>query len=146
VDGERPEKKGWQYRLASLRQAFAQFQGALSIAATRELSPLEKQGLIQGFEFTHELAWNAMRDFLLENGSIGLFGSKDTTREAFRKGLIVDGESWMQMIEHRNLSSHTYKEATAEEIVESAKSTYGNLFEALIKQMEELEKREGTSV
>jgi nucleotidyltransferase substrate binding protein (TIGR01987 family) len=146
MGGERPDKKRWQYRLASLKQAFAQFQGALSIAATRELSPLEKQGLIQGFEFTHELAWNTMRDFLLESGSIELFGSKDTTREAFRKGLILDGESWMKMIEHRNLSSHTYKESTAEEIVDSAKRAYGKLVETLIERLEELEDREDKSV
>lgn len=137
-----PQKKRWQYRLLSLKQAYAQLKSAIDIAEKRELSPLEKQGLIQSFEFTHELAWNAMRDFLLERGHTDLYGSKDTTRRAFQKGLIEAGEDWMQMIEHRNLSSHTYKEQTAEAIIDKAKADYGRLFGALIDRLETLERQE----
>ena len=51
------------HRLKNLRTAFLQLEGAVKISRTRELSELEKQGLIQTFEFTHELAWNVMKDY-----------------------------------------------------------------------------------
>ncbi len=75
-----------------------------------------REGLIQRFEYTHELAWNVMKDFLFEVGNVKLYGSKDATREAFKAGLIEDGDSWMEMILSRNKSSHTYNEETAKEI------------------------------
>jgi nucleotidyltransferase substrate binding protein (TIGR01987 family) len=69
---------------------------------------LEQQGLIQGFEFTHELVWNLLKDYLQYQGIEGIIGSRDATRLAFQSGLISDGESWMAMIKARNQSSHTY--------------------------------------
>lgn len=141
MDQRQPEIKRWQYRLLNLKQAFTQFQNAIELAKQRELSPLEKQGVVQSFEFTHELAWNTMRDFLLESGMQNLFGSKDTTREAFQKGLIGEGESWMKMIEHRNLSSHTYKVQTAEEIIMRSVNDYGRLIGDLINRLESLASR-----
>jgi nucleotidyltransferase substrate binding protein (TIGR01987 family) len=68
---------------------------------------LEEQGLIQAFEFTHELAWKTIKDFLEYQGAGTLYGSKDSTPAAFANGLIENGEIWMEMIESRNLSSHT---------------------------------------
>lgn len=75
-----------------------------------------KEGLIQRFEYTHELAWNVMKDFLSETGGLKSYGSKDTTREAFKTELIEDGDVWMEMIQSRNKTSHTYNEETAQEI------------------------------
>jgi hypothetical protein len=57
------------------------------LAKQRRLSDLEQQGLIQAFEFTHELAWNTLKDFLESRGAGPLYGSKDATREGFAKGL-----------------------------------------------------------
>jgi nucleotidyltransferase substrate binding protein (TIGR01987 family) len=65
----------------------------------------------------------------------GLYGSKDTTREAFSQGLIADGELWMEMIRHRNLSTHTYDEATVNEIVAAASVRYLPAFQVLARQM-----------
>ena len=89
---------------------------AVELAGLRDLTELEMQGLIQGFEFTHELAWNVLKDYLEEQGIIGIIGSKNATREAFRNGLISEGQSWMDMIKARNLSSHTYNTDIAEGI------------------------------
>ncbi len=75
-----------------------------------------REGLIQRFEYTHELAWNVMKDFLLEVSEIKTFGSKDATRAAFSAELIENGNVWMQMINSRNKTSHTYNEETADEI------------------------------
>ena len=68
-------------------------------------------------EYTFELGWNTLRDLLRSQGNATLLGSHDTLREAFRLGLIEDGERWMQMIQDRNLTSHTYNKPTAEAIV-----------------------------
>ncbi|MDK9718792.1 MAG: nucleotidyltransferase substrate binding protein [Trichlorobacter sp.] len=98
-------------------RAFETLRRAVDLARQRELSELEQQGLIQGFEFTHELAWNVLKDYLEESGVYVVVGSKGATREAFKNGLITDGESWMEMIKSRNLSSYTYNQETAEEVV-----------------------------
>jgi nucleotidyltransferase substrate binding protein (TIGR01987 family) len=93
-------------------------------AGERELSPLEKQGLIQAFEFTHELAWNVLKDYLENQGIQGVVGSRGATREAFKNGLIADGEVWMDMIKSRNQTSHTSNEETANEITEAILNRY----------------------
>jgi nucleotidyltransferase substrate binding protein (TIGR01987 family) len=84
----------------------------------RGLSDLEKQGVIQAFEFTHELAWNVMKDYFSWQGNPNITGSRDAIREAFNKGLITEGDGWMEMIKSRNQTSHTYNKLVANEIVE----------------------------
>lgn len=91
----------WRQRLQSFRKAYGQLARAAALAQQRKLSGLEQQGLIQAFEFTHELAWNTLKDFLESRGASKLYGSKDATREAFAKGLIDDGDVWMGMIKSR---------------------------------------------
>jgi len=75
-----------------------------------------KEGLIQRFEYTHELAWNVMKDYAVFQGNPTVGGSGDATKEAFQLQLISDGKIWMEMIESRNKTSHTYNEKTADEI------------------------------
>ena len=104
----------WQQRLANFRKALSTLTEAVALAAQRPLSRLEQQGLIQGFEFTHELGWNVLKDFLDNQGINGLIGSRDASRSAFKHGLITDGEAWMDMIKARNLTSHTYNLDLAE--------------------------------
>lgn len=79
-----------------------------------EFTDLEREGLIQRFEYTYELAWNTMKDYLEDQGYRDITGSKDTVKQAFQSGLITDGETWFDMIESRKLTSHTYDEETAE--------------------------------
>ena len=108
----------WKQRFDNYQKALQSLQRAMALAEIRELSELEQQGLIQGFEYTHELAWNVLKDYLEEQGITGVIGSKNATRSAFKNGLIEDGEVWMEMIAARNLSSHTYNIETAAEIAE----------------------------
>src|SRR5450432_256500 len=110
-------------------KAFGQLTQAVTLAGERGLSDLERQGLIQAFEFTHELAWNTLKDFLESRGVASLYGSKDATREAFASGLVQDGETWMAMIKSRNDTSHTYNEETAGKIAEAITSSYMREFE-----------------
>jgi nucleotidyltransferase substrate binding protein (TIGR01987 family) len=107
----------WKQRFNNFILAYREFDEAVELANRKELSKLENQGLIQSFEYTHELAWNVLKDFLEEQGFTNLIGSKDATREAFKQGLVDDGEIWMDMIKSRNLTSHTYDKELANEII-----------------------------
>lgn len=106
----------WQQRFNNYSKALAQLREAVILAHERPLTKLEGQGLIQGFEFTHELAWKTLKDFLENRGVQDLYGSKDVIRHAFNVGLIENGQIWMDMIQSRNLTSHTYNEETAAQI------------------------------
>ena len=107
----------WKQRFNNYLKAFRALDNAVELAASRDLSELEEQGLIQAFEFTHELAWKLLKDYLESQGLFGLVGSKDTARQAFQSGLLTSGEVWMEMIQARNLTSHTYDQVLAKEVV-----------------------------
>jgi nucleotidyltransferase substrate binding protein (TIGR01987 family) len=134
----------WRQRFQNFRKAFSQLSNAAALTQQRELSDLEQQGLIQAFEFTHELAWNTLKDFLESRGRSNLFGSKDATREAFAAGLIENGDTWMQMIENRNETTHTYDEETADEIGEAILSRYVDQFEKFQRRFMRLEREKET--
>jgi nucleotidyltransferase substrate binding protein (TIGR01987 family) len=118
----------WKQRFENFQRALNQLSAAVRLSETRPLTDLEKQGLIQGFELTHELAWNVLKDYLEMEGIQGLVGSRSTVREAFKRGLVRDGDVWMDMIEKRNLSSHTYNESVAEAIVSAVVERYHAAF------------------
>jgi nucleotidyltransferase substrate binding protein (TIGR01987 family) len=126
----------WRQRFANYQKALQQLQEAVALSRQRELTSLEKQGVIQIFEFTHELAWNVLKDYLQDQGNQNIKGSKDATREAFKVALIADGEQWMAMIQSRNVSSHTYNQHTAEELVAVILAQYFPLFVELQTEME----------
>jgi nucleotidyltransferase substrate binding protein (TIGR01987 family) len=136
-----PEDVRWKQRFDNFLRAFSGLQEAMRIYETRELSKLEKQGLIQGFEYTHELAWNTLKDYLSEQGIIGLIGSKDSVRSAFRNGLISNGEAWMDMIKARNLTSHTYDEAIAENVTQSIINSFYPVFLEFAQRFKALSER-----
>ena len=131
----------WHQRLANFEKAFARLAAAVELASQRALSDLEKQGLIQAFEFTHELAWNVMKDYFAWQGTVDITGSRDATRESFNRGLVSDGEGWMEMISSRNQTSHTYNEDVANEIAARITARYAPLFGAFLSRMRELRDR-----
>ena len=98
--------------------------------------------MIKAFEYTFELAWNTLRDLLRSQGDATLLGSRDTLREAFRLGLIDDGETWMQMIQDRNLTSHTYNRPTADAIVANISGLYLVRFQRLQQRLSQREQEE----
>jgi len=128
----------WVQRLSNYAMALQQLSNAVELATQRPLSDLEKQGLIQAFEFTHELAWNVMKDYFVFQGNPAITGSRDAVRESFNKTLIEDGEGWMEMIKSRNQSSHTYNQRVADEIVEKVINHYHALFTAFLHHMQDL--------
>jgi nucleotidyltransferase substrate binding protein (TIGR01987 family) len=115
----------WKQLLHNFSKSLSQLEQAVELTKQKELSDLEKQGLIQVFEFTHELAWNVMKDYFDYQGAAELItGSRDATREAFQKGLITDGDDWMDMIKSRNKTSHTYNLNVAQDIVGKIINSY----------------------
>lgn len=128
----------WQQRLNNLNDALQQLAEAVNLAKSRQLSLLEQQGLIQAFEFTHELAWNVMKDYAHFQGNIAIAGSRDASREAFKMGLIKEGDIWMEMIKSRNQTSHTYNKLLASQIAEKIIEDYYPAFKLLSEKMESL--------
>ncbi len=123
----------WKQRFENFKKAFIHLENAVN---TPNLNELKRQGLIKAFEFTYELAWTTLKDFLTEMGYTDLIGSKDTLRQAFQVGLIAEGEIWMEMVKSRNLTSHTYNQETAESIEKDVIETYYPLLKKLIIELE----------
>ena len=139
----------WQQRFSNFNKALQKLTEAVKFienvsAYSKPKETLEdiiREGVIHRFEYTHELAWNAMKDYLSEVGGINTIGFKDATREALRAELIDDGDTWMEMIKSRNLTSHTYNEETAKEIFNKIIGEFYQAFIAFQSKMEE--KRSG---
>lgn len=96
----------WKQRFQNFLKAFALLEDAVHIHDEKGLNELKDQGLIQRFEFTHELAWNVLKNYFKYQDYSIITGSRDATREAFNKNLIEDGEGWMEMIK-AGINLHT---------------------------------------
>lgn len=128
----------WKQRFSSYQKALLRLEEAVQLAQTRPLTDLEEQGLVQAFEFTHELAWNVLKDYLSYQGFTEIRGSRDAFREAFRQGLIQNGEEWMETIRSRQQTVHSYNETTVSEIIIKIKEEYLLLFQELRFTLKEL--------
>ena len=128
----------WEQRLENYSKALKQLESAVIHSKERDLSDLEEQGLIQAFEFTHELAQNVIKDYFLIQGNSNITGSRDASREACQVGIISDGDGWMEMLKSRNKTSHTYNQETATEIANKIKEWYFNSFMDFEQKMKSL--------
>jgi nucleotidyltransferase substrate binding protein (TIGR01987 family) len=128
----------WRQRLENYGKALSALERAVALAGSRPLSELEQQGLIQAFEFTHELSWLLLKDFLVDQGVSGISGSRDAVREAVVRELLPAGTetTWMAMIRSRNLTSHTYNPALALEIANLIVSQYADALQALQRELQ----------
>ena len=129
----------WQQRLRHYTKALSQLTKFIDKGVLNEL---EKQGLIQAFEYTYEVAWNTIKDYFEAQGETDIHGSRDAFRLAFKRGLIDDGETWMAMIKSRTLTSHTYNEEVAEEIANDVIDKYFHEFVALKASLSRLEEKD----
>ncbi len=111
----------WIQRFSNYEKAFGQLSKYVD---RQDLNELEKQGLIKAFEYTYELAWKTLQDLLKEKGYKDVVGPKPVIEQSFQDGYIENGEGWLKMHNSRNLTSHTYNEETAEEIIEKIQSEY----------------------
>lgn len=133
----------WKQRFENFQKALQKLVDAVDYIKNNDskaeivLDEIIKEGLIQRFEYTHELAWNVMKDYATYQGNTTVGGSRDATREAFQLQLISDGAVWMDMIGSRNKTSHTYNEATADEIYLKILNDYFPVFLEFQKNMEQ---------
>lgn len=111
----------WKQRYENYRSALNELG---EFIARGELNKYEEQGLVKAFEYTYELAWKTIKDFLEYQGIDGIIGSRDAFRSAFQAGIVEDGRLWMSMIESRNKTAHTYNKKTAEEIANDVRTRY----------------------
>lgn len=118
----------WIQRYENFEKAYLQLTNA--VERIDELSDLEKEGLIQRFEYTFELAWKTLKDYLESQDVQALF-PRDVIKTAFHYELIEDGELWMDMLEKRNMMAHTYDQ----EKFENAISLIQTAFYSAIKQV-----------
>lgn len=125
----------WMQRFANFKKALSQLK---KFVDKGDLSELEEQGAIQAFEYTYELAWNVMKDFLEYQGQTDIYGSRDAIRKAFQLGLVENGSQWMDAYVSRTKTSHTYNEDTAKEVVDAVLTRYYVLFVAFERKMRSL--------
>jgi nucleotidyltransferase substrate binding protein (TIGR01987 family) len=136
-----PEKR-WIQRLDNYVKAFAILERTYSIQNERELTEAERMGLIQSFEFTFELAWNLMKDYLGYQGIFDITGSKDAIRGAFKNGIIDNGDAWMDMVERRNETAHTYEEEVAIRVVNDVSNSYIEEMRKFLETMARLKSKD----
>lgn len=132
----------WKQRFQNFSKALALLNEAARLVSQprlydKEVEDLLNEGLIQRFEYTHELAWNVMKDYAEYQGSSEIRGSRDAIRYALQNGL-VDDRAWMKSIEDRNLSSHHYDSSTAENILTKIIGIYLPLFNRFEETMKGL--------
>ncbi len=120
----------WEQRLSHYEKALGSLLGDIQLATDRELSDIEKRGVIQAFEYTYELAWNVIKDFQKETGSEDIIGSKDAFQWAF-KSKLVSTDILLKTIKSRQLTSHSYNKEVADEI-------YNNIIELYYDGFKEL--------
>jgi len=140
-----PENR-WMQRLDNYEKAVAVLERIFLADTKREFTETERMGLIQAFEFSYELAWNLMKDFLKSKGIVDIIGPRDTIREAFSEGLIENGRVWMDMIDRRNETSHCYDEALAIRVVTSVTSFYVEELKIFLETMKKYKEEEEKNV
>lgn len=127
----------WQQRFNNYQKSLSQLSKFIQ---KKDLNELEEQGLIQSFEYTHELAWKTLADFIKDSGNIEIYGSKDVNREAFNLGLINNGEIWVDMIVSREVAIDSYDENIRVDIVAKIKDIYYKQFIILENKLLEISK------
>lgn len=126
-----PQDVRWVQRLDNFSRALTRLQEALH-NGPKSLNQLEKEGAVQRFEYTLELAWKTLKDYLVASGVVLTAGTpRNVIKDAFSAQLIDNGKIWIDMIDHRNLLSHTYDPSIFEEAVAAIVTRYLPAIEAL---------------
>ncbi|MDI9218731.1 nucleotidyltransferase substrate binding protein [Clostridium tertium] len=124
---------GWKQRFSNFKKAAAQLSEFIEKG---DLNKFEVQGLIQCFEYTFELAWKTMKDYLEFEG-YEVKSPRSTIQIAFQTQLIIEGHIWIDALEKRNLMAHTYDEEVAKQAEELIKSEYYPIIKELLEKLEE---------
>ena len=115
----------WIQRFQNFDRAFLLLRSALEERGLEQMSELEKEGLIQRFEYNYELAWKTMKDYLEEQGTIiNPVTPRNVIKEAFSSQIIADGQVWVDMMLHHNLLAHTYDFSKFKEVLDAVVERY----------------------
>lgn len=131
----------WVQRFSNFKKALAKLREVVSSERVKELSDLEKEGMIQRFEYTFELAWKTLQDLLEYKGYQDITGPNPVLEQALKDGYINDEKSWRNMKKSRELTSHTYNSETADGIAQNIVNEYYNRLSNLEHRLEEERKR-----
>lgn len=125
----------WHYRFRNFSRAYTLLREAME-RKVAELNELEREGAIQRFEYTFELAWLTLKDRLEYAGvTLSEITPRNVIREAFAAKLIADADAWMDMLVDRNLMSHTYDFARFEAVIENIRSRYLAVLDNLYQRL-----------
>jgi len=127
-----PEKPRWLYRFDNYQRAFGLLRDAMETIETRPLTQLEKEGVIQRFEYTWELAWKMIKDYLEHEGVVlDKVTPASVLRAAFEARVITQGDVWMRALDARNKMAHSYNFKYFEAVIEDIRRSYFTLFDDL---------------
>jgi nucleotidyltransferase substrate binding protein (TIGR01987 family) len=127
-----PSKPRWLYRFDNYKRAFGLLREAMDIIDTRPLTQLEKEGVIQRFEYTWELAWKTIKDYMEHEGVVlDKITPASVLRAAFEAHIITNGEVWMLALDARNKLAHSYSLKHFETVIEEIRISYFALFDDL---------------
>jgi nucleotidyltransferase substrate binding protein (TIGR01987 family) len=130
--GSETGKPRWHYRFDNFSRAVNLLREGIELIDTRALSQLEREGLIQRFEYSWELAWKTLNDYLdFEGIDIPSVTPRAVIRAAYAAGIIHDGDDWMAALDARNKMAHTYNFKVFEDIIAQIRTTYLGLLLAL---------------
>ena len=115
----------WEQRFENFERALILLRSVFDEKAPSELSDLEKEGVVQRFEYTFELAWKTLKDYLVYTGiSFDQITPRSVIKQAFAAKLIQDGQGWIDMLDHHNLMSHTYNKKKFEKAIDMITKHY----------------------
>lgn len=117
-----------EQRFSNYNKALNKLSQAVTQAGDKGLSELEVEGLIQRFEYTYELAWKTLQDFIKHQGYTEINGPGQVLNQALEMGLINNPQSWRRLKKSRELTSHTYDSKTARIIADAITKEYYDLF------------------
>lgn len=137
---ESSEQPRWLYRFDNYQRAFGLLHEGIGIIDHRPLTQLEKEGIVQRFEYTWELAWKLLKDYLDYEGVVtDKITPAAVLRSALAARIITDGDVWMSALDARNKMSHVYNAAQFEQavaaIVGAIKDSYLAVFQKLYLDM-----------
>jgi nucleotidyltransferase substrate binding protein (TIGR01987 family) len=129
---EKEDDLRWKQRFQNFEKALHFLENAIKIESP---DITQKAGLIQFFEISFELSWKLLKDYLEEEGFKDIRSPKDSIKTAFEIGLINDGHTWLDALNDRNLTSHTYDEVLADKVIMEIIHNYYPLLNQLYKKL-----------
>ena len=119
----------WKQRFANFSKAMGHLERALEIPKP---DMVQKAGIIQFFEMSFELAWNMVKDYLEDQGFVDINSPRGALKKAFEVNILEKGHEWMELLQDRNLTAHTYDEQKATDMEHLIQKKYFPILKELL--------------